>query len=100
MEPPAIKPTPTGKPYRQCPLYPDLAFSPTGLFTPDQCVPIDPFLKVTDMPHEASFQRLQEWEQNSMWMLDLATNVPDLLQQGFMYFAGRTDIYSLCEVLK
>lgn len=50
MVPLAIKPTPTGKPYRLCPLYPDLAFSPTGLFTPDQCVPIDPFLKVTDMP--------------------------------------------------
>lgn len=43
----AIKPTPTDW---LCPLHPDLAFSPAGLFTAYHCVPIDRFLKVTGTP--------------------------------------------------
>lgn len=43
-----------------------------GLFTADQCVPIDPFLKVTDVPHEASSWRLQEHRHDSMRRPDWA----------------------------
>lgn len=55
-----------------CPLYPDLGFSPVGLFTADQCVPIDPHLKVTGIPHEYRSRRMQERQDNSLWTLDLA----------------------------
>lgn len=41
---------------------------------------------------------LQKRKGNSLWMLDLAINVPDPLQRGFRCSAWRTDIYSLCKV--
>lgn len=80
---------------RLCPLSPDLAFRPRGaLCSRSVCSYWSPSQGDWHTPEDSS-RSLQEWEDNSLWMLDLDINVPDLLQQGFCILPrGQTFIES------